>query len=211
MWNKPMHALIVDDHDLFRKGLSQALLEQSDVISIAEANSLQSARTIIQAQHHTLNLVILDHSLPDGTGIALLKEIQECYPLLPVAILSAHEDVKLMRTSLDAGAVGFIPKSTSTSLLLSAIKLLLIGGIYMPPGLHHKKQQSEPAKNRYSLTKRQNEVLQFLFRGYSNKQIAWQLNIAETTVKAHVTMILKYHGVSSRSRLLTMDSINSTY
>jgi len=200
-----MHALIVDDHDLFRQGLAQSLLARTDVVAVLEANAVQSARHVIQAHQHELNLVLLDHGLPDGEGLALLKEIQARYPLLPVAILSAHEDFKLMRESMDAGAVGFIPKSTPMLVLISAIKLLLAGGVYIPPSLYQMGQQADIATHKLALTARQEEVLQLLCCGHSNKEIACCLNIAEATVKAHVTVVLKSRGVSSRSMLLALE------
>jgi len=196
-----MYALIADDHDLFRQGLVRALSEKVDDLALLEANSMQSARRIIQEYHQKLDLVLLDHCLPDGKGLELLKEIQLLYPLLPIAMLSAREDYILMQESIDAGAVGFLPKSTTTAILLGAINLLLSGGIYIPPNLYQMSQQAETATTTFMLTTRQEEVLQLVSCGCSNKEIAYRLNIAEATVKAHVTVILRSRGVDSRSML----------
>jgi len=201
-----MHALIIDDQTLFLQGLAQTLLEQTDITTVSEADSMQSARSIIAAKHDELDLILLDHGLPDGQGLALLKEIGANHPLLPVAMLSAHEDYKLMREAIDAGALGFIPKSTSPQVLLSAINLVLAGGIYIPPSLYRISQQTQPAIQKTDLTPRQEEVLHLLRNGHANKEIAWRLGISEATVKAHVTVILKSHGVSSRQMLLSKQS-----
>ena len=198
-----MHILIVEDHDLFRQGLAQLLLEGAhQVTDVLEADSITSARKLIHAAHERLNLVILDHGLPDGKGISLLQEIQRDYPLLPVAMLSAHEDINLMRQSMELGAVGFIPKSTATSILLSAIDLMLSGGTYIPPSLYFVGQTSDRTRANAVLTKRQEEVMELLCCGLSNKEIAYRLDITEATVKAHVTVVLKSRGVASRTMLL---------
>jgi len=197
-----MHILIVDDHDLFRQGLAQSLLEATQVTVVSEADSVASARKLIHAQYHDFGLVILDHGLPDGEGLTLLKEVQQHYPLLPIAMLSAHEDMNLMRQCMDLGALGFIPKSTNTSILISAIKLMLSGGTYIPPSLYFVGQQSGMTALNFMLTKRQEEVMALLCCGLSNKEIAYRLDIAEATVKAHVTAILKFRGVASRTMLI---------
>jgi len=199
-----MHILIIDDHDLFRKGLASALQELSLGTSISESASIASARSEIASLGHNLDLVLLDHKLPDGYGSTLLRELRQNYPLLPVAMLSAQDDPELMRSILDMGALGFIPKSTSTPVLIEAIQLILSGGIYIPPSLRsymQKRDSSEPS-TRLLLTPRQQEVLLLLLEGLSNKEIARRIGVSDVTVKSHVTAILKSQGVSSRSKLL---------
>ncbi len=196
-----MHILIVDDHDLFRQGVARSLLDRMGDLTVSEADCLKAAVRVIHEEHRGLDLVLLDHSLPDGEGLSLVKKLQTTHPLLPVAMLSAYEDYVLMRAAMDAGAVGFIPKSTPPTVLLGAVQLLLSGGVYIPPNLYQMSLQAETATASLTLTGRQEEVLQLLRCGHSNKEIAWRLNIAEATVKAHVTAILKYCGVSSRQML----------
>ena len=202
-----MHILIVDDHDLFRQGLVQLLKEELQVKRVSEANSVASARTIIEQQHKNINLVLLDHGLPDGEGIDLLEEVHCHHPHLKVAILSGYENPPLMEKSLRLGAVGFIPKRTDASVLLSAIQLILAGGTYIPTDLlpflsKESMQKFKATIANSSLTHRQLEVLELIRNGLSNKEIARQLDISEATVKAHVTVVLKSHGVSSRTKLL---------
>ncbi|MDQ7004079.1 MAG: response regulator transcription factor [Ghiorsea sp.] len=203
-----MHILLVDDHDLFRRGLVSALQELCPKISISEADSLASVRSQIASLEHSLDLVLLDYELPDGHGTTLLKELRQSYPLLPIAMLSAHEHHELMRQTIDMGALGFIPKSTSTPILIVAIQLILSGGTYIPPSLTSCIQQSTintpPATLYNQLTPRQKEVLHLLRKGLSNKEIGRSLDITDATVKAHATAIFKSHGVNSRSKLLAM-------
>lgn len=202
-----MHILIVDDHNLFRQGLVQLLKEELQVKIVSEASSVISARSIIEQHHQDINLVLLDHGLPDGKGIDLLEEIQCHHPHLKVAMLSGYEDPHLMGKSLKLGAVGFIPKRTEISVLFSAIRLILAGGTYIPTDLlpflpKEGNWKIETAMENGSLTQRQLEVLGLIRIGLSNKEIARQLNISEATVKAHVTMVLRSQGVSSRTKLL---------
>ena len=202
-----MHILIVEDQDLYRHVLAESLLELSQVSIVSEASSVKSTRKTVSEQHDKLNLIILDYGLPDGNGMDLLIEIKSHHPTLAVAILSASHDIELMQQALDAGAHGFIPKTTPMLVLLSAIKLILAGGIYIPPELYEAKSPPQWAINtnefgELGLTIRQGEVMRLICSGLSNKAIAYQLDIAEATVKAHVTAILKHHGVSSRTQLL---------
>jgi len=203
-----MHILIVDDHDLFRQGLVQLLKEELQVKTVSEANSVASAYSIVEHHHQGINLVLLDHGLPDGEGIDLLENMQCNHPHLKVAILSGHESPPLMEKSLRLGAVGFIPKRTDTEVLLTAIQLVLAGGTYIPADLlpfltKEGGKKFEAMMRNGPLTQRQLEVLGLVRVGLSNKEIARKLNISEATVKAHVTVVLKSHGVSSRTKLLT--------
>jgi len=187
--------------------LSESLLELSQVSIVLEANSVESASKTVSEKHDKLNLIILDHGLPDGNGIDLLIKIKNHHPTLAIAILSANHDIELMQKTLDAGAHGFISKTTPTAVLLSAIKLILAGGIYIPPELYDAKPPPHLTINaneflELGLTIRQREVMILICSGLSNKAIAYELGITEATVKAHVTVILKHYGVSSRTQLL---------
>ncbi len=199
-----MHILIVDDHQLFRSGLIQLLQRVSRIKEIVEAESLAEARRIIR-KNCVFDLVLLDYELPDGNGINLLMEIKLQHPEQKVAMLSAWEDIELMKRSFEIGALGYIPKSTRATILLMAIQLVLAGGTYIPPHLLSLIQDEEKKvsqKTGKHLTERQLEVLSLILSGMTNKEIARLLGISEATVKAHVTAILRYKGVSSRNKLL---------
>ncbi len=199
-----MHILVVDDHQLFRSGLIQLLQGLSRIRKISEAESIAEARRLIR-ENGNFGLILLDYELPDGKGINLLMEIKRQYPEQKVAMLSAWEDIELMRRSLEIGALGYIPKSTRATILLTAIQLMLEGGTYIPPhllSLIRDEPIEEPMSSSKHLTERQLEVLKLIRSGMTNKEIARLLGISEATVKAHVTAILRYKGVSSRNKLL---------
>jgi len=207
-----MHILLIDDHQMFRCGLSTALQTLGDHSTISEADCIAAAKSSIKTLHREIDLVLLDQGLPDGEGLELLIYLQRHYPLLPVAILSAEENIKLMKQSLDSGAIGFIPKSTDTSIILAAIQLMLSGGTYIPSQMmlsHASATDDNPINtsplaqpSRTHLTARQQEVMKLIIQGLSNKAIASQLNISEGTVKTHTTAILKSRGFFSRKQLI---------
>lgn len=196
-----MRILIVDDDAMFRLCLTQGLLESSITHCALEAESIDAARQLIHAEHNTLNLVLLDYILPDGDGLSFLKELRSAYPTLAIAMISAHEDYDLMQSSIEMGALGFIPKNASFPVLTSAITLILAGGVYIPPSLY-AMERTHIGTKLYNLTSRQDEVLDLIRQGLCNKKIASTLDICEATVKAHITVILKSRGFSSRTQLL---------
>ena len=203
-----MYILIIDDQDCYREFLS-GLLQGSDCnITISEASSLKIARAKILECQHQYDFVLLDHILPDGKGLDLLRETKEQHPDLPIAMLSAKEDPLLVWQCLELGASGFIPKNTVLAVLLSAIQLMLAGGRYIPPHILPHMPMPNSSLNtitenkRGQLTPRQSEVLELLYLGSSNKDIAHRLNISEATVKAHITVVFKMMGVSSRTKLI---------
>ncbi len=203
-----MHILIIDDQDCYREFLTGILQGSDCSITISEAASIEIARAKVQASQHKYDFVLLDHILPDGKGLDLLRETKNQHPNLPIAMLSAKEDPQLAWQCLELGASGFIPKNTALAVLLSAIQLMLAGGRYIPPHiLPHmpipKNSSNTAGKNKHGqLTPRQSEVLELLYLGLSNKIIAHRLDISEATVKAHITVIFKLTGVSSRTKLI---------
>ncbi len=201
-----MHILIVDDHEPFREGLVELLHDRFQDVTVLQADSVASACKVTRQYHRSVDLVLLDHELPDGLGVNLLARMRLEYPHLAIAILSAWEDAELMQHALQLGALGYIPKNTSTPVMLSAIQLILSGGVYVPPCLLSYmppdiSKMMKIAEEKTHLTDRQLEVLSLLRSGLSNKGIARKLSISEATVKAHVTTILRVCGVSSRTQL----------
>lgn len=196
-----MKILIVDDHALFREGLSLVLHELEDDIAILDASDSDSA-----IQHVTdnpdLDLVLLDLNMPGRDGFSALDTFTRQYPALPIVILSASTQRSDIQRCLDAGAVGYIPKETTSSVMLNALRLVLSGGIYTPPNimLETDAQTGGAVSDDNGLTPRQLQVLALLVQGYSNKEIARQMELAEATVKMHVTSILKSLGVNNRTQ-----------
>jgi DNA-binding NarL/FixJ family response regulator len=206
-----MKILVVDDHVLIREALRGVLKELKDDISILEASDSRRAMEIV-AEESDLGLILLDLNLPDRDGFAVLSELRKRYPAISVVVLSAQQDRNSVVKALDLGALGFIPKSGQRDVMLSALRLVFAGGIYIPPEILTREgpPPPSPALSRLGgntahvtpadlgLTGRQLDVLALLMQGKSNKAICRILNLAEPTVKNHVTAVLKALKVTSR-------------
>ena len=196
-----MKILIVDDHALFREGLCHVLHELDQEMQILEAADFEKALHYVSL-HPDLDLVLLDLNIPGKDGFSILDSITKQYPAMPVVILSASNHNNDVRRALDAGAMGYIPKESTSSVMLNALRLILAGGIYVPSNLANEDCTLSTAPNIQTLgfTPRQLEVLSLLIKGHSNKEIATQMNLAEATVKMHVTSIMKNLRVSNRTQ-----------
>ena len=205
-----MEILVVDDHVLIREALRGVLKEVKSDAIVFEASNCSQAMQVI-AEHPGLKLILLDLNLPDRDGFSVLTELGERYPTISVVVLSAQQDRGSVVRALDLGALGFIPKSGQREVMLSALQLVSAGGIYIPPEILARDEPSPrddkpPAANQptvspadLGLTERQVDVLSLIMQGKSNKAICRVLNLAEPTVKNHVTAILKALGVSNRT------------
>jgi len=194
-----MKVLIVDDHTLFREGLCYVLNELEEQINIFEASGLEQAIQYVAA-NPDLDLVLLDLNMPGEDGFTALDMFAKTYPAMPVVILSASKKHSDIKRALDVGAMGYIPKDTTSTVMLNALRLILSGGIYVPPDMAQQFGLNQINSDVPVLTPRQLQVLAKMVQGHSNKVIASQLNIAEATVKMHVTSIMKSLGVSNRTQ-----------
>ena len=192
-----MKILIVDDHQLFREGLVHILKSLEDGVNILQAANYDGALDIMD-EHADLDMVLLDLKMPGLDGFSLLETARIGYPDLPIAVLSAARDRKEMQRAIDLSAVGFIPKDTSGKLLINAVRMMLDGGMYLPPEMADQGEQS--LASRLGLTPRQFDVLSMIAAGASNKVIAADLGISESTIKMHITAVFKTLGVSSRTQ-----------
>jgi DNA-binding NarL/FixJ family response regulator len=203
--------LIVDDHSLVREGL-QAILSRSDLSAqFLEAWDATSVWDHI-TKNADLDFVLLDIQLPDCSGLELLTRIVGHRPELPVVMLSADHDSQTVTHALNLGASGFLPKTSVSEVLVSAIRLVLAGGIYVPPEALLKStmrpafasaQSTAPVTiESLRFTARQVEVFRLLLQGMSNKQICRKIDLAEATVKIHVRGILRAINVSSRAEAI---------
>jgi DNA-binding NarL/FixJ family response regulator len=201
-----MRILVVDDHALIREALRTVLRELDGNVSIREAASCRDAMRHLE-QDSDLDLILLDLGLPDRDGFAVLAELRERFPATSIVVLSALNDQANVARALDLGALGFIPKSASRELMLGALRLVFAGGIYIPPDiLAAKPANPAPATaeeasspNDLGLTDRQLDVLGLMMQGKSNKAICRTLDLAEPTVKKHVTAILQALNVTNRT------------
>jgi len=196
-----MKILIVDDHALFREGLCHVLNVLDEQVTILQAGNYDSAMQQV-SEHTDLDMVLLDLCIPGKDGFITLTTFVEKYPALPVVILSGSNQRKDIQRSLDSGAVGYIPKDTTSIVMLNALRLILSGGTYVPQLLAQKNKMNSPPTEADSLdlTPRQLQVLSLLIKGDSNKVIARKMELAEGTIKMHVTSILKCLDVSNRTQ-----------
>jgi DNA-binding NarL/FixJ family response regulator len=199
----PMKFLVVDDHVLIRDALASVLGQLQPGSAVIEASSCEEALEAV-ACHADLSLILLDLALPDGDGVTLLARLRRDRPAVPVVMLSAMQDRSSVTRALEAGASGFIPKSARREIMLSALNLIFAGGIYVPPEIlapDHSlgSGRADARRGRFGLSERQEEVLVLLMQGLSNKAISRRLDLAEPTVKNHVTAILKALGARNRT------------
>ena len=198
-----MKILVVDDHVLIREALRDVLKEISDDASVLEASDHAATVRLLNA-HGDIQLLLLDLHLPDGDGLSMLAKLREDRPEIPVIVLTGLCERSIVLKALDGGALGFIPKTSSREVMVQAIRLVLAGGVYIPqealqqPGAAPAEQRSP---NELGLTERQLEVLALMLQGKSNKAICRALDVAEATVKNHVTAILKALNVSTRAHI----------
>lgn len=205
-----MKVLIVDDHALIREAMRGVIVELQGDAVVLEAGSGNQAMSLIR-QHPDLALVLLDLGLPDRNGLEVLADLHENHPAMSVVMLSAFSDRENVVKALDGGALGFIPKAGSREVLLSALRLILAGGVYIPPDILVSTPtpaapagRPGPVEKRLTpaelgLTERQVDVLALMMQGKSNKLICRALDLAEPTVKNHVSAILKALDVTNRT------------
>lgn len=205
-----MKILVIDDHVLIREALRGVLKELSHDAVLFDASSCSQAMQIV-SEHADIGLILLDLNLPDRDGFDVLAELREQYPTISVVVLSALQDRSVVIKALDWGASGYIPKSAKREVMISALKLVFAGGIYIPPEILAREELSAPAPapvnnerprvlpTDLGLTERQVDVLALMMQGKNNKLICRTLNLAEPTVKNHVTAILKALKVSNRT------------
>ncbi len=201
----PARFLIVDDHPLFREAIQLAVLVAYPEAKIIEATSLAGARAVIAAEG-PFDLVLLDLTMPGTRGFEGLLELRTHYPKLPVVIVSALDDAQIIHQALTYGAAGFIPKSVRKDELATAIQTVMSGQVYLPRDYAPPQKDTGTGENAgfsarvATLTPQQLRVLMMLRQGKLNKQIAYELDVGETTVKAHVSEILRKLNVASRTQ-----------
>jgi len=205
-----MKILLIDDHVLIRQATHGVLKKLKRDALVLEANNSAEAMARL-AENPDTGLILLDLTLPDRDGFDVLAELRERYPSAVVVVLSGHQDADKVRRALDLGARGYITKSAKGDVMVSALRLIMSGGTYIPPeilagGLSSPPQLRYAAPNNRlaspeaaGLTERQIEVLALIMQGKNNKTICRTLDLAEPTVKNHVTAILRVLEVPSRT------------
>lgn len=196
--------IVADDHPLFRAALKQALQAGNEGVQIEEADTMEATLARV-AEHGDVDLVLLDLHMPGAHGFSGLIQLRAQAPDVPVAVVSGSEEARVVRRAIDYGASGFIPKSASLNTIAEAIAEIMDGEVWLPEGMEDVLGDGDEEDSRFaeaiaSLTPQQFRVLGMLTSGLLNKQIAYDLNVSEATVKAHVTAILRKLGVHSRTQ-----------
>jgi len=201
-----MHILIGDDHPLFREGIHRLLEQMFPDAQYLFATTFDEVLARCQG-HEQLDLILTDLQMPGWPGFSGIREVRGLRPETPIVVVSASESQSDVRAALEHGATGYIPKSSSVKIMLSALNLVLAGGIYVPPTAVQGEPTPAPPRpvlaertGTEMLTQRQLDVLRCLQEGKSNKQIAYDLGLSEGTVKIHVTAIFKSLGVKNRTQ-----------
>jgi DNA-binding NarL/FixJ family response regulator len=193
-----MKLLLVDDHGLFRGGLRLLLGAMQRDLDILEADSCGDALQLMQ-QHHDIRLCLIDLTLRGENGMSVIALLKDINPAVVTVIVSGDESPATIYAALDAGAMGYVPKSVSPEIMVQALQLVLAGGIYLPPSLIDAKRQERDAGDG-STAKFSDQVLQCLLRGWPNKLICRDLNISDNTLKGHLAAIYRTLDVKSRTQ-----------
>lgn len=193
-----MHILLVDDHEMFRQGMKFLLADLDEHLEFTDAASCAQAMKVLSGE--IIDLVLLDLNMPGSQGLSSLHEIKAAHPGLPIAVLSGEDNPALVREVIDQGASGYVPKSSSSQVLVAALRLILAGGVYLPPMVLSAAPITPVAATGESpLSGRQTAVLLKAIQGKTNKAIGRDLQIAEGTVKTHLSAAFKVLAVSNRT------------
>jgi DNA-binding NarL/FixJ family response regulator len=202
-----MNILLVDDHALFREGLRALMLKISPDITIFEAASLEGA--IDECRATQFRMALLDLGLSRSDGLDTLDAFRASAPRVPVVVLSGDESPVRIRAAIDRGAVGYVPKSHTSDLMIAALRLVLSGGVYLPALALDDDLGLDPGPAPITqtfarLSPRQREVARLLLQGQSNKVIGRELGVSEGTIKAHVSAIYQIIGAKNRVEAVTL-------
>ena len=200
-----MHLLLIDDHALFREGLKFLLRGLDEHLLIDEAGSVDAA--VAKQDAAPFDLILLDLNLPGVGDLAALATIRDVYPQSPVVVLSGEDDPRMIRATIEHGAMGFVPKSSTPEILIQALRLILAHGVYLPlsaldseePRADAADAPANPDAVLRNLSPRQVEVLRCVIQGQPNKLIARYLTLSESTVKQHLSAVLRTLGARNRT------------
>lgn len=199
-----MKALLVDDHAMFRDGLSLLIAHHFQQVDLVHAESLGQA-IALAAHHADLDVVLLDLALPDSRGLEAIRKMRDAAPGARIVVLSADDSPDTVRGAIEEGAAGFIPKTAQSSSLRTALGTVLAGGVYLPTAMLGAGAAAAPGSDtavaaELDLSPRQMQVLRLLIQGATNKVIGRELSLAESTVKTHLASIFERLKVNNRTQ-----------
>lgn len=205
-------ALIVDDHPLFCDALAMTLQAVAGIEAIDSADRLETAlERLATATAGRPDVIVLDLTLPDVNGLDGLMRLRQAAPEVPIVVVSSIDEPRVIRAAIHAGAAGFVPKHSRRELFRAAFAAIARGEIFVPESTGETlatgdgmSAQDEAIRRLSQLTRQQANILEQICAGKMNKQIAYDLSIAETTVKAHVTAIMRKLGVYSRTQAVLL-------
>jgi len=195
-----MYIHVVDDHPLFRAALCSVLATLPAPLEVSESSTCGEALSFLDTGRE-ISLLLLDIGLPDIAGVEAVERLRRASPASPIVVVSANDSQATIDQAMAAGAMGFIPKSTASELVIAAINVVLAGGVYLPEPGRGLATEAAPRETpgREILTPREGQVLSLVAEGLSNKQIADRLTMAENTVRVHVTSILRKCSARNRT------------
>lgn len=199
---QPTKIIIADDHPLFRQALLGMLKAKLTQTQWLEAQTIEELEQRLKA-HDDSDLVLLDLHIPGAHGFNTLIHVRSHYPQIPVVVVSAFEDNDTIAKTMEYGAAGFVPKSTPVDDIFEAIEQVLMGNVWVPEAFSksvRNPEHSDIAAQVASLTQQQHRILMMFAQGLLNKQIAYDLNVSEATIKAHATAIFKKLNVRNRTQ-----------
>jgi len=200
-----MRALLIDDHPLVHEIMPAVLRKALGEVAVATEATLEAGLTRAAGSVQP-DLVLLDLGLPGCNGLDALARFRSKFPKLPLVVLSGTCDRGSILAALEAGAVGYIPKTSKPDVMIAALKVVAAGGTYVPPEALEEPGVKIPARRprakALELTERQRDVLRLILKGYNNERIAGELEIAPNTVKQHAHAVFTALGVSSRAEAM---------
>jgi len=209
-----MKILVADDHQLFIDGIRLILDKLDSDVTIIESTTAEQAIEIIESGPE-FDLILIDLNMPGLDGMSILRRMHKRKTWLPLVVISAEQDVRIIKLAMEFGALGFIPKSHSSEKMLFVLKNILNGDIYIPVEVQKQIDNLETrcppndatinvSLKDSGISKRQYEVLQLLAQGYSNKQIATTMFLTEHTVKAHISSLFKALKACNRTECVQL-------
>ena len=205
--------LLVDDHALFRDGMRYVLQQLADEVEILDTGNFNEALKLAQ-ENADIDIALLDLNMPDSEGVPSLQQFHQRFPEIPLVVVSGSDQRDDIESVMNLGAMGFISKMSASKVMLSALQIVLDGGVYVPPQLLQQavaklevgqvlSDKRSQRASKYGLTPRQSQVLKMMGEGLSNKDISKQLGLAEGTVKIHVAAIYQALHVGTRLDAVT--------